>query len=167
MRKETSLASRMWSCHPGIDQKPRVHPNRQTHAYGLVMREEHCEPRNNERSIFRRGYSSRSCSRRFYAKGSSSVAQLFEKLCAIKDEVTRHSVRVAAPIWIPGVPIDRGCLATIAVECPESFRTFPHRLRDAKLLRTECCCPRLPSYDATSDGQANSRYGSNRLRDTS
>jgi CheY-like chemotaxis protein len=77
----------------------------------------------------------------FYAKGSGSVAQLFEILCAIKDESTRHSVRAAAPIWIPGVPIDRGCLATIAVACPECFRTFPYRLHEAKLLRTECCCP--------------------------
>jgi CheY-like chemotaxis protein len=77
----------------------------------------------------------------FYAKGSSSVAQLFEILCAIKDEATRDSVRVAAPIWIPSVPIDRGCLATIAVACPECFRTFPHRLHDAKLLRIDCCCP--------------------------
>ena len=77
----------------------------------------------------------------FYAKGSSSVARLFEILGAIKDETTRHSVRVAAPIWIPGVPIDRGCLATIAIACPECLRTFPHRVHDAKLLRTECCCP--------------------------
>jgi CheY-like chemotaxis protein len=77
----------------------------------------------------------------FYAKGSSSVAQLFEILCSIRDETKRHSVRVAAPIWIPGVPIDRGCLATIAVACPECFRTFPHRLHDAELLHSECCCP--------------------------
>jgi CheY-like chemotaxis protein len=77
----------------------------------------------------------------FYAKGSSSVAQLFEILCAIKEDATRHSARVVAPIWIPGVPIDHGCLATIAVACPECFRTFPHRLHEAKSLRTECCCP--------------------------
>ncbi len=77
----------------------------------------------------------------FYAKGSSSVARLFEILCAIKDEATRHSLRVATPIWIPGVPINRGRLATIAVACPECLRTFPHCLHDAKLLRAECCCP--------------------------
>jgi hypothetical protein len=41
----------------------------------------------------------------FYAKGTSSVAKLFEILCAIKDEATRQPARVAAPIWIPGVPI--------------------------------------------------------------
>jgi CheY-like chemotaxis protein len=77
----------------------------------------------------------------FYAKGSSSVARLFEILCAIKDEATRHSLRVATPIWIPGVPINRGRLATIAVACPDCLRTFSHCLHDAKLLRTECCCP--------------------------
>ena len=77
----------------------------------------------------------------FYAKGSSSVARLFEILCAIKDETTRHSLRVAAPIWIPDVPIDRGYLTTIAVACPECLRTFPYCLHDAKLLCTECCCP--------------------------
>jgi CheY-like chemotaxis protein len=103
----------------------------------------------------------------FYAKGSSSVAQLLEILCDIKDEVTRHSIRVAAPIWIPGVPIDGGCLVTIAVACPECFRTFPHRLHDAKLLRTECCCPHCHHMMQLSDGQANTRCGSNRLRDTS
>ena len=77
----------------------------------------------------------------FYAKGSSSVARLFEILSAIKDGTTRHSLRVATPIWIPGLPIDRGCLATIAVACPECFRTFPHCLYEAKLLSAECCCP--------------------------
>jgi hypothetical protein len=34
----------------------------------------------------------------FYAKGSSSVARLFEILSAIEDEITRHSLRVATPI---------------------------------------------------------------------
>jgi CheY-like chemotaxis protein len=77
----------------------------------------------------------------FYAKGSSSVAQLFEKIRAIKDVATRHSLRVAAPIWIHGLLIDHGCLATIVVACPECLRTFPHRLDDANLLHTECCCP--------------------------
>lgn len=77
----------------------------------------------------------------FYAKGSSSVARLFEILCAIKDEATRHSLRVATPIWIPGAPIDRDCIATIVIACPECLRTFPHCLHNAKLLRAECCCP--------------------------
>ena len=77
----------------------------------------------------------------FYAKGSTSVARFFEILCAIKNEGTRRSFRAAAPIWIPGVPVDHGGLATIAVACPECLRTFPHCLRDAKFLNTECCCP--------------------------
>ena len=77
----------------------------------------------------------------FYDKGSSSVARLFEILCAIKDEATRHSLRAEAPIWIPGVLIEQGDLATIAVACPECLRTFSHCLHAAKFLRTEHCCP--------------------------
>jgi CheY-like chemotaxis protein len=77
----------------------------------------------------------------FYAKGSTSVARLFEILCAIKDDATHHSLRAVAPIWIPGVPIDQGGLATIAVSCPECLRTFPHCLHDAEFLHTERCCP--------------------------
>jgi hypothetical protein len=69
------------------------------------------------------------------------VAQLFETIRAIKDEATRHSLRVGVPIWIHSLTIDHGCLATIAVACPECLRTFPHRLDDANLLHTECCCP--------------------------
>jgi hypothetical protein len=60
----------------------------------------------------------------FYAKGSSSVDRLFEVLCAIKDEATCHSLRVAAPIWILGVPIERGCIVTIEVACQECLRTL-------------------------------------------
>lgn len=77
----------------------------------------------------------------FYAKGSTSVARLFEILIAIKDETTRGSRRVAAPIWIPGVPIDQGGLATVAVACPECLRTFPHSLHNTPFLRTEHSCP--------------------------
>ena len=77
----------------------------------------------------------------FYAKGSSSVARLFEILYAIKNETTRHSSRAAAPIWMPGVPIDRDGLTTIAVACPECLRTFPLCLHEANFLRTERCCP--------------------------
>jgi CheY-like chemotaxis protein len=77
----------------------------------------------------------------FYAKGSTSVARFFEILAVIKDEAARHSVRAAAPIWIPGVPIDQSGLATIAVACPECLRTFPHRLRNAEFSHTEHSCP--------------------------
>jgi len=77
----------------------------------------------------------------FYAKGSTSVACLFEILCAIKDGRTTHSLRVAAPIWIPGVPIDQGGLATVAVACPECLRTFSHRLHHTNFLKAEDSCP--------------------------
>lgn len=77
----------------------------------------------------------------FYAKGSRSVARLFEILDAINDEPARHTSRAAAPIWIPGVPIDQGGIATIAVACPECLRTFPHCLHDTEFLHTERCCP--------------------------
>jgi hypothetical protein len=77
----------------------------------------------------------------FYAKGSTSVARLFEIQHAIKDDATRHSLRAAAPIWIAGVPIDQEGLATIAVACPECLRTFPHCLHDAEFLHTQRCCP--------------------------
>jgi CheY-like chemotaxis protein len=77
----------------------------------------------------------------FYAKGSSSVARLFEILCPIEDEATRNSLRAATPIWIPGVPIDQGDVSTIVVACPECLRTFCPRLHNAKFLRTERPCP--------------------------
>jgi CheY-like chemotaxis protein len=77
----------------------------------------------------------------FYAKGSTSVARLFEILRPIKDEATRNSIRGAAPIWIPRVPIDDEALATFAISCPECLRTFPHCLQNTKLLRIECLCP--------------------------
>jgi len=77
----------------------------------------------------------------FYAKGSASVARLFEILCTVKDQATRQSLRATAPIWISGAPMDQGGLATIAIACPECFRTFPHCLHYAQFLSTECCCP--------------------------
>jgi CheY-like chemotaxis protein len=77
----------------------------------------------------------------FYAKGSTSVAHFFEILGAIKDKATRQSLRAAAPIWIPGVRMDQGGPATIAIACPECLRTFPHCLHHAKFLHVECCCP--------------------------
>ena len=77
----------------------------------------------------------------FYAKGASSVAQLFEILCAIKDEATRHSTRAASPIWVPALPIDQGDLSNMAIPCPECLRTFTHPLHDAEFSREERCCP--------------------------
>jgi len=77
----------------------------------------------------------------FYAKGASSVAQLFEILCAIKDEATRHSTRAASPIWVPALPIDQGDLSNMAIPCPECLRTFTHPLHDAEFSLEERCCP--------------------------
>jgi len=77
----------------------------------------------------------------FYPKGSSRVDRFVEILFAIKDQATRCSLRAAAPIWIPGLPINQDGLTTIAVACPECLRTFPHCLRYEQLLQTEHCCP--------------------------
>jgi CheY-like chemotaxis protein len=77
----------------------------------------------------------------FYPKGASSIAQLFEILCAIKDEATRHSTRAAAPIWIPALPLDQGNFSSMAISCPECLRTFTHPLHEAELSREERRCP--------------------------
>jgi CheY-like chemotaxis protein len=77
----------------------------------------------------------------FYAKGSSEGNRFAEILYALKDDSTRRSLRVAAPIWIPGVPVGEDGIATIAVACPECLRTFPHNLRNADFLYAERCCP--------------------------
>jgi hypothetical protein len=50
----------------------------------------------------------------FYSKGSSSVDRFVEILFAIKDQSTRGFLRAAAPIWIPGLPINQDGLTTIA-----------------------------------------------------
>jgi CheY-like chemotaxis protein len=77
----------------------------------------------------------------FYAKGASSVAQLFEILCEIKDETTRHSTRAPAPIWIAATPICQDDLSNMAIACPECLRTFSHCLGDTEFSRAEHCCP--------------------------
>lgn len=77
----------------------------------------------------------------FYAKGECSVAQLFDILCGITDEATRHSSRAAAPIWSSAMPIGRDDLSVMAVACPECLRTFYHYLHGAQLLRAERTCP--------------------------
>jgi CheY-like chemotaxis protein len=77
----------------------------------------------------------------FYPKGSSSVDRFVEILFAIKDQATRCSLHAAAPIWIPGLPINQDGLTTIAVACPECLRTFPHCLRYDQLVHTEHSCP--------------------------
>jgi CheY-like chemotaxis protein len=77
----------------------------------------------------------------FYPKGECSVAELFEMLCAIKDDATRYSARAAAPIWVPALQIGEDDFSVMAVACPECLRTFYHCLHDAELLRAERSCP--------------------------
>jgi len=77
----------------------------------------------------------------FYAKASSSVARIFEMLGTIKDDAARDSLRAATPIWIPGVPLDQGGLATIAVACPECLRPFSQRLHHNEFFGTKRNCP--------------------------
>jgi CheY-like chemotaxis protein len=77
----------------------------------------------------------------FYAKGSSSVARILDLLRATGDEAGRHSARAAAPIWIPGVPIDERGLSNVAVACPECLRTFSHYLQSPRFSFAECRCP--------------------------
>jgi putative intracellular protease/amidase len=77
----------------------------------------------------------------FYAKGSTSAPHLLEILRAIRDEGTPHFLRAAAPVWIPGIPIGQGGLATVAVACPECLRTFLHCLQHTNFLEAEDSCP--------------------------
>jgi CheY-like chemotaxis protein len=77
----------------------------------------------------------------FYAKGSTSVARLFEILSAIEDEAVRESRRTKATIWIPGSPTDQSDPSTTAVACPECLRVFPQHLRDTELVQRGTCCP--------------------------
>jgi CheY-like chemotaxis protein len=77
----------------------------------------------------------------FYAKGECSVAELFEMLCSIKDDATRHSTRRTAPIWMPALPIGHADLSVMAIACPECLRTFYHFLQAAELLLAERSCP--------------------------
>jgi len=60
----------------------------------------------------------------FYAKGSSSVARLFEIVRAIGDEAARNSAWAVAPIWIASVPAGDSDPSTVGVACPECLRTF-------------------------------------------
>jgi CheY-like chemotaxis protein len=76
----------------------------------------------------------------FYAKGSRSVARLFEILNAIKDVEMREATRSVAPVWIPGTRVEQGN-DSAAVACPECLRTFSHCLNAAECSRHECRCP--------------------------
>jgi CheY-like chemotaxis protein len=77
----------------------------------------------------------------FYAKGSCSIAGLFEILSAIEDKAVLQSTRAAAPIWIPGLPIRQRDLSTMAVACPECLRPFSHSPRDEAFVEQESDCP--------------------------
>jgi len=77
----------------------------------------------------------------FYAKGASSVAQLFEIVNAIENKRDVYEARVAAPIWVQGMPIDRSDTTTVLVSCPECLRAFPHPLPAANIFQGDRCCP--------------------------
>jgi Response regulator receiver domain len=61
----------------------------------------------------------------FYAKGSNSLARLFEILWSIEDIDSRESLRESvSPIWIPDLPAHECGYAGVAVSCPECLRSF-------------------------------------------
>jgi CheY-like chemotaxis protein len=77
----------------------------------------------------------------FYAKGSSSPAQLFRILRAIESDAARQSTRAQAPIWVPALPLHKGERSTMSVACPECLRPFAHFLHEGALLERESNCP--------------------------
>jgi CheY-like chemotaxis protein len=77
----------------------------------------------------------------FYAKGTNSVAQLFEIVNAVENKRDVYAARVATPIWIQGMPIDRSDTTTALVSCPECLRAFSHPLPAANIFQGERCCP--------------------------
>ena len=61
----------------------------------------------------------------FYAKGSNSVARLFEILWSIEDTDSRESLRAAvSTIWIPACQLMNMTGPAVAVSCPECLRSF-------------------------------------------
>jgi len=77
----------------------------------------------------------------FYAKGASSVAQLFEIVNAIENRRDVYAARVATPIWVQGMPIDRSDTTTVLVSCPECLRAFSHPLPAANVFQGDRYCP--------------------------
>ena len=77
----------------------------------------------------------------FYAKGSTSAGGLLDILSKIEDEEVRYSRRTAAPIWIPGLPIQQDDPSRTAIACPECLRVFCHPLRNAVVQQEESHCP--------------------------
>jgi CheY-like chemotaxis protein len=77
----------------------------------------------------------------FYAKGSCSIAELFEILSTIEDEAAHQSMRATTPIWVPGLPSTQDDSSSLTVACPECLRSFSPSLRQEAFDRYECCCP--------------------------
>jgi CheY-like chemotaxis protein len=77
----------------------------------------------------------------FYAKGSSSVARLFEIVRAIGDEAARNYARTVAPIWVASVPADDCDPLAVGIACPECLRTFSYRLDYLRTSFAEHPCP--------------------------
>jgi CheY-like chemotaxis protein len=77
----------------------------------------------------------------FYAKGSSSIATLFEILYAIGDAETRRAKRTSTPVWIPAVTIHAEGHAALTTACPECLRIFIYTPRSIEHERQSSCCP--------------------------
>jgi len=77
----------------------------------------------------------------FYAKGSTSTAELFNILNAIEDEDLRQSTREETPIWVPALPLHHGERSTMAVACPECLRPFSHFLHEEPIYTRNSNCP--------------------------
>lgn len=77
----------------------------------------------------------------YYAKGSTSVAGIFDIFCSIKDDLTRDTHRVPVPVWLPDTPLHHNDQTSQGISCPECMRVFAHSVRDVKSSRVERCCP--------------------------
>lgn len=76
----------------------------------------------------------------FYAKGSSSVAQLMQTISTIWREDSCLP-RCSAPIWIPEVSTDHVGCSVLFVACPECLRPFSQRADVFELLPRRGNCP--------------------------
>jgi CheY-like chemotaxis protein len=77
----------------------------------------------------------------FYAKGTSSVAQLFEIVRTIEGRRDVYTTRASTPIWVQEMSIDRSDTLTVFVSCPECLRAFTHTFPVGALNQDAGCCP--------------------------
>jgi CheY-like chemotaxis protein len=76
----------------------------------------------------------------FYAKGSSSVAQLIEIVSSIWREEA-HLPRSVTPVWIAEIAKDHPGASLLLVSCPECLRPFARRADRLELLPWKDSCP--------------------------